>query len=130
MRVKTTKLFQHRRRSDQKLWKRKPVFLRLQRRGYKIILKNCSMPLITIKPKLMEPKRAFSATGLLVAKIRNRLNDGSVLWLSGVSIINIIQKLCNSLIICAVWQFPSKEEQHTFRTTPREHWWIWPECPS
>jgi len=29
-----------------------------------------------------------------------------------------------------LWQFPSKEEeQHTFRTTPREHWWIWPECP-
>jgi len=25
-----------------------------------------------------------------------------------------------------MWQFPSKEEeQHTFRTTPREHWWIW-----
>jgi len=24
-----------------------------------------------------------------------------------------------------MWQFPSKEEeQHTFRTTPREHWWI------
>jgi len=24
-----------------------------------------------------------------------------------------------------LWQFPSKEEeQHMFRTTPREHWWI------
>jgi len=32
---------------------------------------------------------------------------------------------------CVVWQFPSKEEeQHTFRTTPREHWWFWSECPS
>jgi len=29
-----------------------------------------------------------------------------------------------------MWQLPSKEEeQHTFRTTLREHWWIWPECP-
>jgi len=23
----------------------------------------------------------------------------------------------------------AEEEQHTFRTTPQEHWWIWPECP-
>jgi len=23
-----------------------------------------------------------------------------------------------------MWQFDSKEEQHTFRTTPREHWLI------
>jgi len=29
-----------------------------------------------------------------------------------------------------LWQFPSKEEEeHTFRTTPQEHWWIWSECP-
>jgi len=30
-------------------------------------------------------------------------------------------RLCAS---AKVWQFPSKEEQHTFRTTPREHWWV------
>jgi len=30
-----------------------------------------------------------------------------------------------------MWQFPSKEEeQHTFRATPQEHWWIWSEFPS
>jgi len=23
----------------------------------------------------------------------------------------------------------SKEDHNTFRTTPQEHWWIWPECP-
>jgi len=21
------------------------------------------------------------------------------------------------------------ENHNTFRTTPQEHWWIWPECP-
>ena len=35
--------------------------------------------LITIKHKSMEPERAFSATALFVAKLRNRLNDESVL---------------------------------------------------
>jgi len=35
--------------------------------------------LIVIKPKSMEPERAFSATGLFVTKLRNRLNDESVL---------------------------------------------------
>jgi len=49
--------------------------------------------LITIKPTSVEPERAFSATGLFVTKLRNRLNDESVLWLSRVSIINIIEKL-------------------------------------
>ena len=39
---------------------------------------------ITIKPKSLEPERAFSATGLFVAKLRYRLNDESVLWLSCV----------------------------------------------
>jgi len=33
MRVKTTKLFRHWRISDHKLWKRKRVLFRLQRRG-------------------------------------------------------------------------------------------------
>jgi len=29
------------------------------------------------------------------------------------------------VFVCTVWQFPSiEEEQHTFRTTPREHWQI------
>jgi len=27
-------------------------------------------------------------------------------------------------------QSSSKEDHNTFRTTPQEHWWIWPECPS
>jgi len=35
--------------------------------------------LITIKPKSVQPEWAFSATGLFVAKLRNRLNDKSVL---------------------------------------------------
>jgi len=34
---------------------------------------------ITIKPTPVEPERAFSATGLFVAKFRNRPNDESVL---------------------------------------------------
>jgi len=35
--------------------------------------------LLTIKPKSVEPERAFSATGLFVIKLRNRLNDESLL---------------------------------------------------
>jgi len=35
--------------------------------------------LIKINPKSMEPERAFLATGLFVAKLRNRLNDESEL---------------------------------------------------
>jgi len=35
--------------------------------------------LIAIKPKSMEPERAFSATGLFVTKLRNILTDESVL---------------------------------------------------
>jgi len=35
--------------------------------------------LITIKPKSVEPERDFSATGLFAAKLRNTLNDESVL---------------------------------------------------
>jgi len=46
----------------------------------------------------MEPERIFSATGLFDTKLRNRLNDESVPWLSCVSIINIIEKLCLTLI--------------------------------
>ena len=60
--------------------------------------------LTTIKPKLVETERAFSATGLFVTKLRNRLNDESVLCLSCVSIINIIEKVCliyYSLTNCA-----------------------------
>jgi len=41
--VKTTKLFRHRKITDHKLWKRKWVFLRLQRRG-QITLKICFIP--------------------------------------------------------------------------------------
>ena len=41
--MKTTKLFRNRKRSYHKLWKKKWVFLRRQRRG-QITLKNCSMP--------------------------------------------------------------------------------------
>jgi len=33
----------------------------------------------TIKPKSLESEWAFSATGLFVTKLRNRLNDESVL---------------------------------------------------
>jgi len=50
--------------------------------------------LITMKPTSVGPERAFSATGLFVTKLRNRLNDESVLLLSCVSIVNIIEKLC------------------------------------
>jgi len=35
--------------------------------------------LITINPKSVESERAFSATGLFVTKLRNRLNYESVL---------------------------------------------------
>jgi len=35
--------------------------------------------LITIKPKSVEPERAFSAKGIFVTKLRNRLNDESML---------------------------------------------------
>jgi len=35
--------------------------------------------LITINPKSVEPERAFSATGLFIKKLGNRLNDESVL---------------------------------------------------
>jgi len=35
--------------------------------------------LIIIKPKSVEPERAFTTTGLFVTKLRNRLNDESVL---------------------------------------------------
>jgi len=57
-------------------------------------LKKLFHALITIKPKSLEPERAFSATGQFVTKLRNRLNYIRVLWLSCVSIINIIEKLC------------------------------------
>ena len=52
--------------------------MRLQRRD-QITLKKLFHALITIKPNLVEPERAFSAKGLFVAKLRNRLNDESVL---------------------------------------------------
>ena len=42
-------------------------------------LKKLFHALITMNPKSVEPERAFSATGLLVTKLRNRLNDKSVL---------------------------------------------------
>jgi len=35
--------------------------------------------LISITPRLLEPERAFSATGQFVTKLRNRLNDERVL---------------------------------------------------
>jgi len=35
--------------------------------------------LITIKPKSVEPERVFSAMGLFVTKLRNRMNDESSL---------------------------------------------------
>jgi len=54
------------------------VILRLQRRG-QITLKKLFHALITIKPKSMEPERAFSVTGIFITKLRNRLNDESVL---------------------------------------------------
>ena len=74
--------------------------------GYKEEVKNILEKrfhaFITIKPNSMEPERDFSATGPFVTKLRNRLNGKSALWLSCVSIINIIEKLLtltnNSLI--------------------------------
>ena len=66
--------------------------------GYKEKVKNnlekLFHALITIKPKSVEPEMDFSATGLFVTKLRNRLIGESTLWLSCVSIINIIEKLC------------------------------------
>jgi len=47
--------------------------------------------LLSIKPTSMEPERVFSDTGLFVTKLRNWVNDESVLWLSCVSVINIIK---------------------------------------
>jgi len=52
--------------------------LRLQRRG-KNNLEKLFHALITTKPKSVEPERAFLATGLFVTKLRNKLNDESVL---------------------------------------------------
>jgi len=26
-------------------------------------------------------------------------------------------------------QSSPNKDHNTFRTTPQEHWWIWPECP-
>ena len=42
-------------------------------------LKKLFHALITIKPKSVEPEKAFSATVLIVTKYRNRLNDESML---------------------------------------------------
>jgi len=62
---------------------------------------------ITMNPKSVEPERAFSATGLFVTKLRNRLNDENVLWLSCVSIMNshhwktVLDLINISLINCA-----------------------------
>jgi len=42
-------------------------------------LKKLFHALITIKPKSLEPERAFPAAGLFITKLRNRLNDESVL---------------------------------------------------
>jgi len=70
------------RRSDHKLWKRKWVFLR-QKNGSNNLEKLCHA-LNTIKPHQR-------------LKLRNRLNDESVLWLSCFSIINIIAKLLDLL---------------------------------
>jgi len=50
----------------------------LQRRG-QVTLKKLFRTIITIKPKSVEPDRVFSATGLFVTKLRNRLYDESVL---------------------------------------------------
>jgi len=43
-------------------------------------------------------QRGFSVSGLFATKLRNRLNDESVLWLSCVGIINIIEKTVLNLI--------------------------------
>jgi len=69
-------------RAQEEIWsqivKKEMSLLRLQRRG-PITLKKLFHTLITIKPKSQEPERAFSATGLFVTKLRNRLNHESVL---------------------------------------------------
>jgi len=43
-------------------------------------LEKLLQALTTINPKSVEPERAFSATGLFVTKLRNRLNDETVLY--------------------------------------------------
>jgi len=53
--------------------------------------------LIAMKPKSAQisgTREGFFSHGPIVTKLRNRLNDESVLRLSCVSIINIIEKLC------------------------------------
>jgi len=100
--VKNTKLFRHRKRSGHKLWKRKWVFLRVQKRG-QLTLKKLFHALITIKPKSVEPEKVFQPWDYLS---QNSETDWimKVLWFSWVSIVNIIEKLClinNSPINCA-----------------------------
>jgi len=68
-------------------------------------IKKLFHALITIKPKPLERERDFSPTGQFVTKLRNRLNDECVLWLSCVSITNnhwktVANLINNSLINC------------------------------
>jgi len=77
MRVKTTNLPAQEEISSQIVKKEISLFKATKKRSNN--LGKLSHALITITPKSVEPEWAFSATRLFVAKLRNRLNDGSVL---------------------------------------------------
>jgi len=76
MRVKRTKLFQHREIRSQIVKKEMSLFEAAKKSNNLEKLYHAS---ITIKPASVEPERVFSATGLFVTNFRNRLNDESVL---------------------------------------------------
>jgi len=78
IRVKTTKLFRHRKRSDHKIVKQKMSLFEFTKKRSNNFEKLYHA-LITIKPTSLEPERTFSATEPFFTKLRNRLNDKSVL---------------------------------------------------
>jgi len=57
-------------------WKRKETWGK--KRG-QLALKNCKDSLLINKPTSVEPERSFWGTGQFVTKLRNRLNDESIL---------------------------------------------------
>jgi len=69
--VRTTKLFRNRKRSDHKLWKRKWVFFEATKKRSNN-LKKLFHAVITIKPKSVEPERAFFSRGAICNKIQKQ----------------------------------------------------------
>jgi len=77
MRVKTTTIPAQEEFLSQIVKKEMSLFEAAKKRSNN--LEKLFHALITINPKSVEPERAFSSTELFVTKIRNRLNDESVL---------------------------------------------------